>query len=260
MKCGSAALPAGSSAALQLADSAAVGHVLKQLLARTEVTESRGLVAVSDAVASFRVLYAPAGCSDGDVNTLVAKELPLEAERIASRWVEVRSSNTARVVYAVAWDRGRVKSVIDALKAAGVEAAVVELRSAALARTVTARQCVIVDLGTDRAEIVLVDEHVPHVWHGLELKGASTEELAPAIGNAVRSVINFFRRSRRSEIESSSPILVACENVLPSQLQADIAELTRQPVQMLPPPQRVPPNVRHSTYLACLGLIMRRGR
>ena len=41
--------------------------------------------------------------------------------------------------------------------------------------------------------------------------------------------------------------------------KADLAELVGQPVQALPVPARVPPHVRHSTYLACLGLLMRRG-
>ena len=46
--------------------------------------------------------------------------------------------------------------------------------------------------------------------------------------------------------------------MLSSQVTSSLAEALEHPVQSLPIPARVTPDVRYPTYLTCLGLIMRR--
>lgn len=257
MRCGSAALPDRSLVAGKVENPIGVGQTLKQLLARTEINETRALVAVSDSTATFRVVLLPGETTDKDVDAAVARELPLDPERIATRWMDVGGKDGFRVVYAVAWDRAQIKSVTDSVKLAGVDASAVELKSASLARTVAARSCVVVDMASNPVEIVLVDRHLPQLWHGFELK-AQPDDVAQALAGPLRSVLSFYRRSRDNEFGSTSPVLVSSEQVLPVQFVTQLAEFVGQPVQPLAPPPRVSPNVRHSTYLACLGLIMRR--
>lgn len=258
MRCGSAAIPDGALVGGKVIDSAAVGHVLRQLAARTEIGETRALVAVSDAIATFRVLYLPRTSTDKDVAVTVAKELPLDPERIATRWMEVTTIGDRRVLYVVAWDRAMLKNIGDAVKAAGLDATVVELKSAALARAVSQASCLIVDLASDPVEIVLVDRHVPQLWHSFELKEATSDDMAPALATQLRSILRFYGRDRRGDFAPTSPVLVSGERLPPAQVFAQLADLIAQPVQILAAPQRVPTNVRHSTYLTCLGLIMRR--
>lgn len=258
MRCGSAALPDKSLVAGKVANPAAVGQTLKQLIARTEIEETRALVAVSDSTASFRVLHLPAGTTDQDVGAAVSRELPLDPERIATRWIDVGGGGASRVVYAVAWDRAQIKGITDSLKLAGMDAIVVELKSASLARTVTARSCIVVDLASNPVEIVVVDRHLPQLWHGFELNLPRTDDIVSALEGPLRSVLRFYGRSRDHEFASDSPVLVSSEQVLPAQFLAQLAEVLRLPVQPLAPPPRVSPQVRHSTYLTCLGLIMRR--
>jgi hypothetical protein len=41
---------------------------------------------------------------------------------------------------------------------------------------------------------------------------------------------------------------------------ASLSEMLEHPVLELPIPARIPPELRYTTYLTCLGLIMRRTR
>jgi hypothetical protein len=257
MRCGSGGTPAGALEGGRILNSAAVAAAVRQLLARTEITETRAYLALSDSVATFRVLKLPASSGDQDVNAAVAKELPLDPERLATRWMDVIGSGDQRVVFAVAWDRSIVKSATEAARMAGLEAVVVDLKSACLARAVAEPSCIIADLSSDPAEIVLVDGHLPQVWHSLTFK-AGTDMVAP-LASAMRSVIRFYRRRRDGEFGSRSPVLIAGEQLLPSEVVTRLSEQLGQPVFPLPLPARVPPDVRHATYLTCLGLIMRRG-
>jgi hypothetical protein len=258
MRCGSAAIPDGALAGGKVIDPAEVGHALKQLAVRTEIRETRALIAVSDAIATFRVLYLPSASTEKDIAATVAKELPLDPERIATRWIEVTTIGDRKVLYAVAWDRAMLKNVSDAIKAAGFDAAVIELKSAAIARTVSEPSCLILDLASDPVEIVLVDRHLPQLWHSFELKEPTNDDVAPALATQLRSVLRFYGRDRRGDFSPTSPVVVSGERLPPTQVFAQLAELIAQPVQILAAPQRIPANVRHSTYLTCLGLIMRR--
>jgi hypothetical protein len=76
----------------------------------------------------------------------------------------------------------------------------------------------------------------------------------------VQFVIKFYKRRRDSSFGSQSPILICGEQVLPPQVVSRLSELIDHPVQALEMPARVPPQIRLSTYLTCLGLIMRRTR
>lgn len=258
MRCGSASIQDGGLAGGELIDPVAVGQVLKQLAARTEISQTRALVAVSDAIATFRVLYLPRTATDKDIAATVAKELPLDPERIATRWVDVTTIGDRRVLYVVAWDRVMLKNITDAVKSAGLDAIVVELKSAALARTVTEASCLILDLAADPVEIVLVDRYLPQLWHSFELKDATGDDSAHVIAAQLRSILRFYGRDRRGDFAPTSPVLVSGERLPPGQVFAQLAELIAQPVQILGAPRRVPSNVRHATYLTCLGLIMRR--
>lgn len=258
MNCASASVSDGSIAAGKVPGPASVSNTLKQLLARMGVQETRASVAISDAAATFRVLQMPADATEQQVDAAVARELPLNADRIASRWIDVALKDSARVVYAVAWDSSQLKAAVDSVKLAGIDVSVVELKSASLARAVSLSSCVLVDLTSNPVELVLIDRHVPRLWHRFDLKAAHNEEVGRALAPPVRSILGFHRRSGNLESGGSFPVLISSEQELPASALAELGGLVNQPVELLAAPQRVPSNVRYSTYLACLGLIMRR--
>jgi len=258
LRCGSGGTPEGSLVGGRILNPGAVAAALKQLLARTEITETRAYVAVSDGIATFRVLKLPASAGDHEVSAAVAKELPLNPERLGTHWTDVRGIREQRVVFAAAWDRMIIKNAIEAVKLAGLEAVVVELKSLCLARTVSEPSCIIVDLSSDPAEIILVDGHLPYVWHNIDLKAPAGTDLVATLASAMRSVIRFQKRRRDGDFGSRSPVLIAGEQMLPAEAVTRLSEQVGHPVLPLPLPPRVPAEVRHSTYLTCLGLIMRR--
>lgn len=259
MRCGSGGLPADAAAGGKIKQPAEVAQAIRQLLARAEITETRALVAVSDSLASFRILRLPASASDKDVAAAVSRELPLDPERMSTRWIELATGKPERAIYAAAWDRALVQKAVESVKLAGLEAAVVELKSACIARAVAEPTCVVLDLSSSPVEIVLIDGHVPQVWHTFELTSSMGEDISPLLAAPLRSVFRFYQRNQDGGFGPSSPVLIAGEQVLPEQVFATLGEMLQHPVQPLPAPARVPKEVRHSTYLTCLGLMMRRG-
>ena len=259
MRCGSGGTPAGSLVNGRVMDVNGVGAALRQLLARTEILETRALIAASDSVATFRVIKLPPAASNVDVDAAVARELPLDPERMSTRWLDVSLGQDHRDVYAVSWDRALVKGIMDAARLAGLDPIAVDLKSACLARAVNEPACVVVDVASDPAEIVLIDGHVPQVSHTFRLDITAGDDIGPALASPLRTVLRFYKRRRDTEFESSAPIFIASEQLLSSWATTTLSEQLEHRVAPLPLPARVPPEVRHATYLTCLGLIMRRG-
>jgi hypothetical protein len=260
MRAGSAGTPPGAIVDGRVQDVEAVGATLKQLLARNEIVETRALVAVSDVVASFRVLKLAPTALDTEIDSLVARELSLDPSRMATRWVEVRRTPETRDVYATAWDRALVKKAAEAARLGGLDPVVVELKSAAVARTVAEPSCVLLDTSSDPMEIFLIAGGVPQVWHIVTADGPPGDDIAPALAAPLLSVLKFHKRRRDSEFGPDSPVFIAGEEMLPTHVLATLTSLIDQPVLGLPIPARIPPDLRYNTYLTCLGLIMRRTR
>jgi hypothetical protein len=235
-----------------------VGSALRQLLARTEIEETKALVAASDAVATFRVLKLASAAGDQDVDAAVARELPLDPERMSTRWLDVTSGQDHRLVYAISWDRLLIKNIADAAKAAGLDPVAVDIKSACVARTAAEPACVVLDLASNPAEIVLIDSHVPQVWHSFRLDVEVGDDIVPALAAPLRTVMRYYKRRRDTDFEPSAPIFIAGEQVLSSRATTTLSQQLEHPVLPMPVPARVPPDLRHATYLTCLGLLMRR--
>jgi hypothetical protein len=257
IRCGSGGSPAGSFVDGRITDPAAVGGALRQLLARAEIHETRALVAINDSLASFRTLSFPASATDQAIDSAVAKQFPMDPERMATRWAEIRETSVKKDVFAVAWDRALVNRITDAAKAAGLDPVVVDLKSACVARAVAYPSCVVVDMGADPVDIFLIAGHVPQVWHSLKLDQSRTD-MTSSLVTALSSVLRFYERRRDTDFGPASPILIAGEQVVSAQLLSALSSALGHPAEPLPAPRRVPADIRHGTYLTCLGLIMRR--
>src|SRR5205807_2330007 len=147
-------VPSGAGAGGKVSDPGAVARALRPLLARAEITQTHAFVAASDSVATFRILRFAASSSARDVDAAIARELPFDPQLMSTRWMDLGDAQgEQRAVYAAAWDRAMVKNLTEAIKLAGLEPVVLELKSASVARAVPAPACVVLDLASDPAEI-----------------------------------------------------------------------------------------------------------
>lgn len=256
MRCGTGGTPAGSLVDGKVADPSGVGNALIQLLARSEIHESRALVAVSDSLATFRILNLPVATPDSNVESVVAKELPFDQDRMAMKWVDVHRNSQSRTVFATAWDRAQVRALGDAVRAARLEPVTIDLKSACLARTVLHASCILVDVASTPAEMVLIDNHLPQVWQRLD-SGFQIDDPVPGLLEPLRAVVRYAGRNRDSGLGPDAPVVISSDQPPSQGAMADLARTIQRPVEALSMPPRVP-DIRFATYLTCIGLLMRR--
>jgi hypothetical protein len=257
MRCGSGGTVDESIVGGKIMDPAGVSSALKQLLARTEIRETRALVAVSDSLATFRVMKLPVTATDAIIDTAVAKEFSFDPDQMGIKWADVHMNNEYRLIYATAWDRSLIKSVTDVVKGAGLNPIVVDLKSACIARVVSPSSCIVVDISSNPVDIFLIDDHLPQLWHSIELEAPGGEDISASLAPELRTVMRFSSRRRDFQFGPQSPILISGDQMPSSQVLANLSRLLEHPVEALPSPARVP-DIRYGAYLTCLGLLMRR--
>jgi hypothetical protein len=258
MRCAEAPAPPGSMAGGAVEDSGALASVLRQLVARVEIKEKSAMVVASDALASFRVLSFARDTSEPTIDAHVRSQLPLEGGRMGMQRHEVTNTGGDRTIYAVAYDRAKVQMLAATLRLAGLEPTAVELKSLCVARVAPASACVVIDLG-DPAEIFIIDRSLPRLWHTFRADPKAPEELTASVTRAVRAALGYYRRQPEGAgFSMSAPILISTDNGFPSRIAAGLESALGHPVAPVPAPPRVPPEIRYGSFIACLGLIMRR--
>jgi hypothetical protein len=259
MRCAEMPAPAGSMRGGAVEDSSAVAEVLRQLVARAEVKETRAMIAASDSLASFRILRFAKDITEAKIDSIVRTQLPADGIRMGVQRHEVTVNGAERTVYAVAYDRPKVQELGATVRLAGLEPTVVELKSVCVARATPVAACVVLDLDADPFEIFLIDGHLPRVCHAFKPDPKSPDRLANQIASGLRTVLSYYRRqTARANYGSEVPVLVTNERTMTVLTAATVQELVGHPVVAMPPLPRVSTEIAHGTYLACVGLLMRR--
>lgn len=256
MRCGEAAAPPGSMQAGRITNPDAVSQTLHQLIARTEIRATRALIAVADAVASYRVLAFRHDASAAEIDSEVRAQLNLGSERMSFRHVELASARGDREIFAAVWDRGQVQAIAGAVRQAGLEPAVVDLKSLCVARALAIDSCIFLEVGNRSCEAVLIDDRVPRIWHSFKLDMGG--DMPAALAYGLKPVLGLQLRSGGGGFGPESPIVIRSDQELPTYVIYRLADLTGRRVEDLPAPPRADPDVRYGPYLTCLGLVMRR--
>jgi hypothetical protein len=259
MRSAEAPAPSGSMRGGAVEDSGAVAKVLRQLVARAEVKETRAMIAASDSLASFRILRFAKDMSEPKVESFVRTELPADGIRMGVQRHELTVNGAERTVYAVAYDRPKVQELAATVRLAGLEPTVVELKSLCVARATPVAACVVLDLDADPFEVFLIDGHLPRVCHAFRVDPESPGQLANQVASGLRTVLSYYgRQPAGANYGSEVPVLVTNQHTMTMLTAAEVQELIGHPVGAMPPLPRVSPEIRHGTYLACVGLLMRR--
>lgn len=240
----------------RILDPVALGGALRQLLARSEITTSRALIAASDSIASFRVLTFPDGTTDDRIDAAVKAQLPTVDPRLAVRRMEVVPGRPGRTIYATVWDSDQVRVIAETARHAGLDPAVVDLKSLCIARAVPVASCIVLDMSAEPIEVILIDDHIPRVWHSFTM--SSDGDLANALNAGLKPVVGYYRTAAGGAFPADAPILIRSDQAPPSLMASRLTQLSGHPVGSLPQPARIDPELRFGPYLACVGLVMRR--
>jgi len=241
-----------------IADRAAVGQRLRELMDSCGVTETQAIVGISGLHAIYRVFNLPRlprGMLDEAVKRQIGKVLPVPESEVYVSWQAIEISGTETLICLVGIPRNSVDAVTETLRLAGLEARIMDVSPLALARVVDESNAIIINAQPDSFDIVVMLDGIPRLLRSLTMP----QPVVPVSGveatlrEELDRTVAFLDLSREGYPKTAGlPVFVAGEA---RQMVADA--LPDYPVKPLPQWFSLPEGLDAGDYAVNIGLALK---
>jgi Tfp pilus assembly PilM family ATPase len=247
-----------------VADPLGLGRVINAAFEAGKLSRRGILCALNGLQAVSRHLTLPA-VGKGSMEKIVEREIrrimPAAQEDNFIYWqvLEGRGEVQKRV-YVLSVPRGPLLSLLEALRAAKVRPAVMDLKPLALARAANRKDAVVANLESTSVDVVVVVDDIPAMIRSIHL-GDTPQGVDLALSRLLDELsrtIGFYNDTNRANpLDPSVPILATGDLAADPAVAADISSLTGHPVVPLEPPLEYPPDFPVAQYMVNIGLVLK---
>ncbi len=187
--------------------------------------------------------------------------LPLAGDRFHLSWQTVAVKEDERLLIILGVPRDAVNDQVKALKRAGVNPGVLELRAIALARAVNRRQALILNIEPFSLDVVLVVGNIPVIMRTVawEPEDLALEDKLEQLLVALEMTVDFYDSHNPSNPvdASATPLFITGQMSLELALVEKLQAKSRYPVEPLTPPLDYPEHFPASQYAVNIGMALR---
>ena len=183
----------------------------------------------------------------------------IPGENLRLLWQTVRMNGAGQAFLVIGANEERVDSHIGVLRAAGLPPKVLELKSAALARTVRAKQALVVSVEPCCTDIVLIVDELPQVMRTIAVVGSpSVEERASQLARTLNHTVDYYNTSHEEEVSPSElPLILVGPLGDDPSLREQIEERVDFPLEPFTPELECPPHLPAAQFAVNVGLALR---
>ena len=248
-----------------ISDHQAVSTAIKQLM------DSSGIKA-KDVIASVSGLYSVSrivAVSNPPGSRVTTREavldaasniMPLSIDELYLSWQTITAGQGIQKFLVVGVPRDMIDAEMQALRAAGINARTLDLKTMALARAVNMEQALILNIEPANSDIVIVVNGVPEVMRSVawQQDGLTVEERAEHLATNLELTVSFFNSHH-----TDTPLGPAVPFFITGQMSGDLdlVEGLRSrvgyPVESLAPSMDCPSHLPVSQYAVNIGLALK---
>ncbi len=247
-----------------VADTQALGNAVKQLMSSSGIRDKNLIVSVNSLFSLVRIVTVgtPLETTVTEEAVLEATEevMPLTSEAMYYSWQTIAAGEGGQQVMIV----GVPKDVIDdemlALRSAGINPRVLDLKTLALARAVGKDRALILNIDSTSFDVVVVVDGIPELvrstaWISTEL---SQDERVDHLISNLEITVDFFNSHH-----PDTPLLTDTSLFITGQLSGDftlvekITHTLGYPVEQIDPPLEYPPHLPVSQFAVNIGLALK---
>ncbi len=243
----------------------ALGKAVRQLMASSGIKAKKAVASLSGLYTVSRVLSEsalPPAPTAGEAILEVANEtMPLPEHRRYLAWQTISNRENERLFLAVGVSREVIDEEVHALKAAGIDPYVVELRSMALVRAVDKKQALILNIDSPSIDLIVVVNNVPEVirtiaWNPNQL---SLEETAEYLTTMLEANVEFYNSHHlETPLDPATPLVVTGQLAMNSDLVERLNATSGYHVEPLVLSVKYPAYLPVSQYVVNIGLALRK--
>ena len=189
-----------------------------------------------------------------------SRVLGVPLEQLYLSWQTLPSLRGETLIYLAASPRNSVDALISALRKAGLNPYLMDLKPLALARTTPESRAIIIDVQPTNFDIVVMAERIPEVVRSVPLpRKDSLEGKVPVIREELDRAITFYNSSHMDKpIEATVPLLVCGELGEQPNAWELLTSRQKRPVQALPSPMETAEGFPACQYMTNIGLALKK--
>ena len=262
-KWGSAALPKGLVREGLILQPQAVGEAIDSLFKSTGIPKDKVITSLGGLSFTYRFIDMPRlkpSLLDEAIMRAVKTEISLSLDDLYLSWRPLPGQGEEQTYFVLGVPRHLIDALVTALKIAGIEPYLVDLRSLALARAACRRDAIIVNMESDSFNIVFISGDMPSVIHTVYAlgEGATLEDNTKRLADEVTKMAAFHEsRHPESPIGRSTPLLLTGELAAEAPATGLIQSSVEYPVALMPPPLECPPDLPVPLYMVNMGLALK---
>lgn len=245
-------------------DPQAWSDALRQLMRSSGIQGGKITASVSGLYSLSRIILV--ATPPGETVTLQAVMevavdiMPLREDELYISWHTIAITEGGDQVLVIAVPRDIIDSEVQALRMAGVNPRILDLKAMALARVVNREQAIILNIGSNSYDVVMVVNGVTEImrttaWQADDLV---IEDKADALAVALELTVGFYNSHH-----PGFPISLVTPLFVTGQMSGDLALMEKlktrieYPIEPLAPPLDYPEHLPVSQYAVNIGLALK---
>ncbi len=247
-----------------IAKSDALGQIIKELMNSSGIKGSRVTAGINGLFSLSRIIIVPTPpeipVAEQAVLEAVENTLPISLDETYLSWNSIGVGEGGHQVMIHAVPKEMIDDEMSALKTAGINARVLDLRTMALARTINTEEGLIFNIDSETFDIVMIVDGLAEVMRtaAWQQEGLSIEEKAELLTTAIETTVSFYDNTRPNfPFRKTNPLYITGEmsgNLELVQLIRDKLEFSEAKLE---PPLEYPEHFPVSQYAVNIGLALK---
>lgn len=246
-----------------VADSQGLGAVIRNALAKRKISKGKVVCALSAAGTTSRIINLPRvgrGKLEGIVDREVRRLVGASAGNSYIHWRALAPAGDQQQVYLLTVPRRPLHALVRAVRAAGLNISLIDLKPLALMKAVNRRDAIIANAESNSVDVIVMLDDVPVIVQSAVL-GEEMLSADYAIGRIsdelVRAISSYNDGHRDSPLDPEFPVYLTGTVAGSMAFALNVSTLTGRPIGRLGPPLRYPAELPLAHYMVNMGLILR---
>ncbi len=243
-----------------IADRAAVGQRIRELMETYGISERKVVVSLSGIHSMYRLVRMPRlpkGLLEEAATREMGRVMPVPLDEIYTSWQVVSISDVENVFCLVGVPRNTVDAVEETLRGAGLESRVMDVRPLAIARIADDKDALIINVQPASFDIVLMIDGIPELLRSLPFPSGDMSEAdkVETIIEEIERTVSFYNSSHKA-----SPVNATTSAFISGELKEMLAEQLGYNVKPLPAMLSYPEEFNVDDYVVNIGLALKQVR
>ena len=247
-----------------ISDPQALSAAVKQLMDSSGIKAKDVIASVSGLYLVSRIVAVPTppGVAITSEAVLEAARdiIPLSINELYLSWQTIAAGESAQQVLVVGVPRDVIDAEVQALRAAGINPRILDLKAIALARAVNKEQALILNIEPSNFDIIIVVNGIPEVMRTIawQQNGLTVEDKVEHLAMNLELTVGFFNSHHLdAPLDPATPFLITGQMSGDLGLMEKLQARVGYPVESLAPRLECPKHLPVSQYAVNIGLALK---